>query len=140
MALNTIIICGRLVRDPETRNTGSDSMVARYTVAVDRTFKREGEPDADFFNCTVFGKGADFADKYLKKGTKVIVQGRMQADNYTNKDGQKVYSWQLIVSSQEFAESKKAAEENDVKTSDVKTDANGYVEISDGIEEDLPFV
>lgn len=140
MALNTIIICGRLVRDPETRNTGSDSMVARYTVAVDRTFKREGEPDADFFNCTAFGKGADFADKYLKKGTKVIVQGRMQSDNYTNKDGEKVYSWQLIVSSQEFAESKKAAEENGVKTSDVKTDANGYVEISDGIEEDLPFI
>jgi single-strand DNA-binding protein len=140
MALNTIIICGRLVRDPEIRNTGSDSMVARYTVAVDRTFKREGEPDADFFNCTAFGKGAGFADKYLKQGMKVIVQGRMQSDNYTNKDGQKVYSWQLIVSSQEFAESKKAAEENGVKTSDVKTDANGYVEISDGIEEDLPFI
>lgn len=140
MALNTIIICGRLTRDPEIRNTGSDSCVARYTVAVDRTFKREGDPDADFFNCTVFGKGADFADKYLSKGTKVIVQGRMQADNYTNKDGQKVYSWQLIVSSQEFAESKKTAEENGAKPSGVKTDKNGYVDISEGIMEDLPFM
>ena len=112
MALNTIIICGRLTRDPEIRNTGSDSCVARYTVAVDRTYKREGSPDADFFDCVAFKNGAEFADKFLKKGTKVIVQGTMQCEPYTDKDGVKKFPWQLLVNTCEFAESKKTAEEN----------------------------
>lgn len=140
MALNTIIICGRLTRDPEIRNTGSDSCVARYTVAVDRTYKREGSPDADFFDCVAFKKGAEFADKFLKKGTKVIVQGTMQCEPYTDKDGVKKFPWQLLVNTCEFAESKKTAEENGAKPSEVKTDKNGYVDISDGIMEDLPFM
>ena len=140
MALNTIIICGRLTRDPEIRNTGSDSCVARYTVAVDRTYKREGSPEADFFDCVAFKKGAEFDDKFLKKGTKVIVQGTMQCEPYTDKDGNKKYPWQLLVNTCEFAESKKTAEENGEKPSGVKTDKNGYVDISEGIMEDLPFM
>lgn len=140
MALNTIIICGRLVRDPEIRNTGSDSCVARYTVAVDRTFKREGSAEADFFECNAFKKNAEFADKWLKKGTKVIVQGSMQCEPYTDKDGVKKYPWQLIVNSCEFAESKKAAEENGTASGGVKTDKNGFVDVADGITEDLPFI
>lgn len=127
---------GRLTRDPEVRD--GSTKVARYSLAVDRKFKQEGQPDADFFNCTVFGKSAEFAEKYFKQGTKILVTGRIQSDNYTNKDGQKVYSWQVIVEEQEFAESKKAAEDNG--SSGVNTDAKGYVEIKDGIEEDLPFI
>ena len=88
--MNKIILMGRLTRDPEVR-TGNGSTVARYTLAVDRRFKRDGDPDADFFNCTAFGKGAEFAEKYLKQGTKIAITGRIQSDNYTNKDGQKVY-------------------------------------------------
>ena len=133
--MNKIHICGRLTRDPETR-TGNGTQVTRYTVAVDRRFKRDGEQEADFFNCTAFGKGAEFADKYLRKGTKVIVTGRMQQDNYTNKDGQKVYTWQLVVEEQEFAESKNASAE----TEKPSEESSGFVEIPDGIEEDLPFI
>ena len=137
---NKIFLIGRLTRDPELRNGGS-TPIARYTLAVDRKFKQEGQPDADFFNCTVFGKSAEFADKYFKQGTKIVVIGRIQSDNYTNKEGQKVYSWQVIVEEQEFAESKKAAEENgSAPATKVKTDKDGYVDIGTGIEEDLPFI
>lgn len=136
--MNLIVLMGRLTRDPEVRNTGSDSRVARYSLAVDRQFKREGEPEADFFNCTVFGKGADFAEKYLKQGTKIVIRGRIQSDNYTNKDGQKVYGWQVIVESQEFAESKAASADQAKPAAEPKKDA--YVNIADGIEEDLPFI
>ena len=143
--MNKIHICGRLTRDPETR-TGNGTQVTRYTVAVDRKFKRDGQPEADFFNCTAFGKGAEFADKYLRQGTMVIVTGRMESDNYTNKDGQKVYAWQLVVEEQEFAESKKASQDRDDTTNAEKfiasqvVPAERYVDIPDGIEEDLPFI
>ena len=102
--MNKIILMGRLTRDPEMRNSGSTS-ICRYSLAVDRRFRREGEPEADFFNCTAFGKSAEFADKYFRQGTKILITGRIQSDNYTNKEGQKVYSWQVIVDEQEFAES-----------------------------------
>lgn len=128
--MNKIILMGRLTRDPEMR-TGTTT-VTRYTLAVDRRFKREGEPDADFFNCTAFGKSAEFADKYFRQGTKVVVTGRMESDNYTNKDGQKVYGWKVIVDEQEFAESKNAEKP--------ETNKDAYVPIADGIEEDLPFI
>lgn len=133
--MNKIILMGRLTKDVETR-TGNGTTVARYGLAVDRRFKREGQPEADFFNCTVFGKGAEFADKYLKKGTKVVITGRMESDNYTNKDGQKVYGWQVLVDEQEFAESKNASSEA-TKPSEAES---GFVDIADGIEEDLPFI
>lgn len=134
--MNKIIICGRLTRDPEIRNTAGGSSVARYSLAVDRRFKKDGDPSADFFDCVAFGKSAEFAEKYLKQGTKMIVTGRMQQDNYTNKDGQKVYSWTLIVEEQEFAESKAAA--NNAAEPTATTGA--FVDIADGIEEDLPFL
>ena len=107
--MNKVIMMGRLTRDPEVRyGQGSNTAVCKYSIAVDRRFKREGQPEADFFNCTVFGKGAEFAEKYFKKGTKIVISGSIQNDNYTNKDGQKVYSTQIIVDEQEFAESKNA--------------------------------
>lgn len=138
--MNSIIVMGRLTRDPEIRHAG-DTKVARYSLAVDRQFKREGKAEADFFDCTVFGKGADFAESYLAKGTKIVVRGRMECEPYTDKDGNKRYPWTLNVESQEFAESKKAAEENgSAPAPKVKTDKDGYVEIGTGIEEDLPFI
>lgn len=130
--MNMIILMGRLTKDPEVRS-GNNTTVARYSLAVDRRFRREGDPEADFFNCTVFGKGAEFADKFLKKGTKVVVTGRMQQDNYTNKDGNKVYSWVVVVDSQEFAESKGAADNKPVGAS------NEYVPVNQA-DEELPFI
>ena len=137
--MNKIILCGRLTRDPDLRTNG-DNNIARYSLAVDRRFKREGEPDADFFNCTVFGKGADFAEKYLRQGTKVLITGRLQSDNYTNKDGQKVYGWQVIVEEQEFAESKKAQEQHSELREPKNEENLPFVDIADGIVEDLPFI
>ena len=133
--MNQINICGRLTRDPEMRST-SGTTIARYTVAVDRKFKQDGKPDADFFNCIAFGKSAEFAEKYFRQGTKIIVSGRMEQDNYTDKNGNKVYTWQLLVNDQEFAESKKAAEENG---SAKPANDSGFVEVPEN-EEDLPFI
>lgn len=109
--MNKVILMGRLTRDPEVRYTGTNNQmaVARYSLAVDRRFKREGEPTADFINCVAFGKGAEFAENYLKKGTKIVVTGRIQTGSYTNKDGQKVYTTDVVVEEQEFAESKGAS-------------------------------
>ena len=134
--MNKIILMGRLTRDPEVRYI-NDNKIGRYSLAVDRRFKREGQPDADFFNCTVFGKGAEFTEKYLKQGTKIVISGRIEQDNYTDKDGNKVYSWQVIVDEQEFAESKKAQEESG---SAAQKKESKYVDVSDGITEDLPFL
>ena len=106
--MNQIILLGRLTRDPEVRYTqGDNSMaIAKFSLAVNRRFKKENEPEADFFNCTAFGKQAEFVEKYLKQGTKILLSGRIQNDNYTNKEGQKVYSIQIMVEEIEFAESK----------------------------------
>ena len=133
--MNKIVVMGRLVRDPEIR-TSNSTTIARFILAVDRRFKREGQADADFFNCTAFGKTAEFAEKYLKQGTKILVTGRMEQDNYTNKDGQKVYSWNLVVEEIEFAESKAAANEAKAQSAP----AEKFFDIADGIEEDLPFL
>lgn len=112
--MNKVILMGRLTRDPEVRYSqgASQTAVARFSVAVDRRFKREGEPDADFFNCTAFGKQAEFIERYLRKGVKIVVCGRIQNDNYTNKDGQMVYSVRVMVDEIEFAESKNASANN----------------------------
>lgn len=144
--MNKVILMGRLTRDPEVRYSqgASGTAVCRYTLAVDRRFKRDGEPDADFFNCTVFGKGAEFAEKYFRQGIKIVVTGRIQQDNYTNRDGQKVYSVQIIVEEQEFAESKNASSaagnggySNARPAPSAASD--GFMNIPDGIEEELPF-
>ena len=104
--MNKAILIGRLTSDPTVRQS-TEIKVARYALAVDRRFKRDGEPTADFINCVVFGKGADFAEKYLRKGTKIAVTGHIQTDSYTNKDGRKVYTTDVIIEDQEFCESKK---------------------------------
>ena len=147
--MNKVILMGRLTRDPEMRyGQGSSTAVCRYSIAVDRRFKRDGQPEADFFNCTVFGKSAEFAEKYFKKGTKIVISGSIQNDNYTNKDGQKVYSTQIIVDEQEFAESKNAASGGNGGSSFDSFGSNspapasagdGFMNIPDGMEEELPF-
>lgn len=109
--MNKAIEIGRLTRDPEVRySQESNTAVARYTVAVDRKFKREGEPTADFIPCVVFGKQAEFAEKYFRKGTKVVISGRITTGSYINKDGQKIYTTEITVEEQEFAESKGSSE------------------------------
>lgn len=108
--MNKIILTGRLTRDPEIRySQQSNTAVARYTLAVDRPVKREGEPQADFLRCVAFGKTAEFAEQYLQQGIKIAVTGRIQTGSYTNRDGQKVYTTDVVVESQEFCESKAAS-------------------------------
>jgi single-strand DNA-binding protein len=126
-------MCGRLARDPEVRVSTGDNptTISKFTLAVDRKFKRDGQPDADFFNCVAFAKQAEFVEKYLKKGIKVLLSGRLENNNYKDKDGKMVYSNQISVEEIEFAESKKAAEE--------KPKEDGFVNVPDGIEEELPF-
>ena len=149
--MNKVILMGRLTRDPEVRYSqgASQTAVARFSIAVDRRFKREGEPDADFFNCTAFGKQAEFVERYLHKGTKIVTSGRIQNDNYTNKDGQMGYSVRVMVDEIEFAESKNAAGNadggfNGGNTYNRPTPApsgagDGFMNIPDGIDEELPF-
>ena len=132
---------GRLTRDPEVRYTQGDNAmaIARYSLAVDRRFKRDGEPDADFINCVAFGKSGEFAEKYLKKGTKVAVVGRIQTGSYTNKDGQKVYTTDVVVEEQEFAESKNSGSSDNNQSAPVNKNTD-FMNIPDGIEDtELPF-
>lgn len=141
--MNKIILMGRLCRDPEVRYGGANNTaIGKFSLAVDRRFKREGQPDADFFNVTAFGKLGEFVEKYLKQGTKIVVEGEMQNNNYENKEGQKVYGFQLIAGSIEFAESKAASERNSggaAPQPTPATDSDGFMSIPDGIEEELPF-
>jgi len=155
--MNKVILMGRLTRDPEVRYSqgASQTTVARFSIAVDRRFKREGEPDADFFNCTSFGKQAEFVERYLHKGTKVVLSGRVQNDNYTNKDGQMVYSVRVMVDEIEFAESKNASSGGGNEGgytgggygnggyaggAPASSGAgDGFMNIPDGIDEELPF-
>ena len=136
--MNKAIISGRLTRDPEVRySQGQDQSlcIARYTLAVDRRgTKREGEQTADFINVVAFGKAGEFAEKYLHKGTKINVSGKIQTGSYTNKDGQKVYTTEIVAVEQEFAERKKDGELTGNQGS-----SDGFMNIPDGIEEDLPF-
>lgn len=146
--MNKVILMGRLTRDPEVRYTQGDNAmaIARYTLAVDRRFNRNGDENtADFINCVAFGRSADFAEKYLHKGTKLVVTGRIQTGSYTNKDNVKVYTTDVIVEDQEFAESKNSAGNNDGGYSNggFKNESSGtgdgFMNIPDGIEEELPF-
>lgn len=136
--MNKVILIGRLTREPEVRYAqGSNpTAVAKYSLAVPRKFKREGEPDCDFINCVAFGKSAEFAEKYLRKGTKIAVVGRIQTGSYTNKDGQKVYTTDVIVDEQEFCESRQQQEQ----PKPAPTDDMGFMQLPDGIEDsELPF-
>ena len=128
--MNKVILMGRLTRDPDVRYTDGGTSIARYTLAVDRRFKREGEPTADFINCVVFGKSAEFAEKYFRQGL--------------NKDGVKVYTTDLIVEEQEFAEGKASSGQNSsYQTGSMSAaaaeDGDGFVNIPEGIDEELPF-
>ena len=138
--MNKIILMGRLTRDPEVRYGGAQNIaIARFSLAVDRRYKRERQPQADFFNCTAFGKLGEFVEKYLHKGSKILIDGEMQNDNYQNKDGQTVHGFRVIVNSIEFAESKKASEQNNVTEQNNKTTDDGFMDVPDSIEETLPF-
>ena len=128
--MNKIILMGRLCNDPEIRYSQNNTAIAKYSLAVDRRFKRDGEPDADFFNCTVFGKGAEFVEKYLKKGTKILITGEVRNNNYTDKNGNKVYATEILVNEHEFAESKKA--ENEVVEGE-------FQPVPPSLAEELPF-
>ena len=146
--MNKVVLMGRLTRDPDVRYTQGDRplAVARYTLAVNRRFKRDNEPDADFINCVAFGRAGEFAERYLKKGTKIVVSGRIQTGSYTNKEGMRVYTTDVVIEEQDFAESKAAAAQNmaadmpmprEPKPSAAASD--GFMNIPDGLEEELPF-
>ena len=147
--MNKVILMGRLTRDPEVRySQGENALaIARYTLAVDRRgARREGEATADFINCVSFGRSAEFAERYLRQGTKIVVSGRIQTGSYTNRDGQKVYTTEVVVEESEFAESKAAGgatpSNNSFQASPAPSPANigdGFMNIPDGIDEELPF-
>ena len=147
--MNKVILMGRLTRDPEVRYSQGDvsTAVARYTLAVDRRFRREGEATADFINCVAFGRQAEFAERYLRQGTKIAITGRIQTGSYTNRDGAKVYTTDIVVEEQEFAESKASgaaqATNNSYQPSPAPSPRNdigdGFMNIPDGIDEELPF-
>ena len=147
--MNKVILMGRLTRDPEVRySQGENSTaIARYTLAVDRRFRRnnDGEQTADFIGCVAFGRSAEFAEKYFRQGLKVIVTGRIQTGSYTNKEGQKVYTTDVVVEDQEFAESKNSSSAGNGgftggNNAPAMQDAgDGFMNIPDGIDEELPF-
>ena len=137
--MNKVIEIGRLTKDPEIRYSqgASSTCVARYTLAVDRKFKQEGQPNADFINCIAFGKLGEFAEKYLNKGVKIAVVGRIQTGNYTNKDGQKVYTTDVVVEEQEFCESKSQSNSQPQPT---PSNDNSWMSIPDNLDDSsLPF-
>ena len=140
--MNKVILMGRLTREPEIRYAQNEhnTCVGRFSLAVDRKLKREGQPDADFFNCTAFGKLGEFTEKYLRKGAKVLVEGEIHNDTYTNKDNQKIYSVAVIVSSIEFCEKKESGHQNNTQsTPEPSPSGDGFMNIPDGIDEELPF-
>lgn len=139
--MNKVLLMGRLTRDPETRYGQGDNpvAVARYSLAVDRRFKRDGEQSADFINCVAFGKAGEFAEKYLRQGMKICIVGRIQTGSYTNKDGQKVYTTDIVVEEHEFAESKASNEGHSNRPAPTSNIGDGFMNIPDGIDEQLPF-
>lgn len=144
--MNKVILMGRLTRDPEVRYSQGESAmaIARYTLAVDRRFKRDGDSQtADFINCVAFGRTGEFAERYLHKGMKIVVTGRIQTGSYTNQDGQKVYTTDVVVEEHEFAESKNASQDSGYQQMDRPAPSSavgdGFMNIPDGIDEELPF-
>ena len=136
--MNKIILMGRLTRDPEVRYSDDNKAVGRFALAVDRKFKRDGGPTADFFNCTAFGKTAEFVEKYLRKGTKILLTGSIQNDNYTNGHGEQVYAMQVIVDEMEFAESKSAGSGTN-EPAQTQTTSGGFMNLPNGIDDEMPF-
>ena len=142
--MNRVILMGRLVRDPEVRyaQSGDNMAIARFTLAVDRRGKKEEyQQTADFIGCVCFGRLGDFTEKYLRQGTKIAVVGRIQTGSYTNKDGQKVYTTDVVIDEIEFAESKVANSDSYTAPSrpEPSSVGDGFMNIPDGIDEELPF-
>lgn len=140
--MNKVILMGRLTRDAEIRySQGENSMaIARFSLAVDRRFRKDGEQGADYINCIAFGKTAEFYEKFGRKGTKFVIEGRIQTGSYTNKDGQRVYTTDVVVENTEFAESKSNNQSgNRSQNNSVPSSDDGFMNIPDGIDEELPF-
>ena len=148
--MNKVILMGRLTRDPEIRYSQGErsTAVARYSLAVNRTFKRDGDPDADFINCVAFDRAAEFAEKYFRQGMRVLVSGRIQTGSYVNKEGQKVYTTEVILDDQEFADSKGSASDMggyaqsapSQRPAPTSAIGDGFMNIPDGVEDEgLPF-
>ncbi len=150
--MNKVILMGRLTRDPEIRYSQGEksTAVARYTLAVDRSYRRDGENNADFIGCVAFGRSAEFAEKYFRQGTKIAIVGRIQTGSYVNRDGVKVYTTDVVVDEQEFAESKAASQNsgygggNSYQAAAPKPEpsaaiGDGFMNIPEGIDEELPF-
>ena len=147
--MNKVILMGRLTRDPDVRYSQGDSpmAIARYTLAVDRRFRRDNDQQpADFISCVAFGRNGEFAEKYLHQGTKIVAEGRIQTGSYTNKDGNKVYTTEVVVENQEFAESKASASNNEggfqpqAQSAPTAPAGDGFMNIPDGVEDvGLPF-
>ena len=142
--MNKVVLIGRLTRDPEVRYTQGENpiCIARYSLAVDRRIKKEGEQSADFISCVAFGKSAEFVEKYLKQGIKIAITGRIQTGSYTNRNGQKVYYTEVVAEEHEFAQSKtdESAGQPDPKPEPMpEPGTDDFMSIPDGIEEELPF-
>ena len=147
--MNKVILMGRLTRDPDVRYSQGDSpmAIARYTLAVDRRFRRDNDQQtADFISCVAFGRNGEFAEKYLHQGTKIVAEGRIQTGSYTNKDGNKVYTTEVVVENQAFAESKASASNNEggfqpqAQSAPTAPAGDGFMNIPDGVEDvGLPF-
>lgn len=144
--MNNVSLVGRLVRDPEVRYGQNESVsVAKFSLAVERRFKRDGEPTVDFLNCTVFGKSAEFTEKYFRKGMRVAITGRIQTGSYKNKDGQTVFTTEIIVESQEIAQSKSESNESSTASnaeagkSPYGSSGDDFMSIPEGAEDELPF-
>lgn len=131
--MNKVILMGRLTKDPDGRATQDGKAITRFTLAVDRRYKRDGEPNADFIGCVAFSKTAEFIDKYFSKGMKIAVTGRIQTGSYTNKEGKKVYTEDVVVEEAEFCESKKETQQNAPEAPD------DFVPFPEGDQTELPF-
>jgi len=135
--MNQIFLCGRLCNDPDVRYGTNSNAIAKFSIAVDRRFKRDGQPTADFFNCVAFGKTGEFIEKYFHKGSKILLNGEMQNNNYKNKEGQMVYGFQVTVNNVEFAESK--SQQNNAQQAKQQQADTDFMQIDDSITEELPF-
>lgn len=142
--MNKVILMGRLTRDPETRysqqgESQESTCIAKYTLAVDRRGNREGQRSADFIPCVAFGRTAEFAERYFRQGIKVTISGRIQTGSYTNREGQKVYTTEVVIEEQEFAESKGESSGSRQQSERYPVGDDGFMKIPDGIDEELPF-
>lgn len=138
--MNSVQLVGRFTRDPDVRYTDGGLSVARFSLAVDRRYKKDGEQTADFINCVAFGKTAEFIEKYFQKGMRIGTNGRIQTGSYTNKDGNKVYTTDVVVENCEFVESKTSTRDAAGGSDPGEHPYNdGFINIPDGIDEELPF-